>query len=47
VVFLTTLVDDPASVQAFGLYGCMSILVGIVFLFVTTRQKFAAEPEDN
>ena len=47
VVFLTTLVDDPASVQAFVLYGCMSILVGIVFLFVTTRQKFAAEPEDN
>ena len=47
VVFLTTLVDDPASVQAFVLYGCMSILVGIVFIFVTTRQRFAAEPEDN
>jgi POT family proton-dependent oligopeptide transporter len=47
VVFLTTLVDDPASVQAFVLYGCMSILVGIVFLFVTTRQRFAAEPEES
>ncbi len=47
VVFLTTLVDDPASVQAFVLYGCMSILVGIVFIFVTTRQRFAAEPEEN
>ena len=47
VVFLTTLVDDPASVQAFVLYGSMSILVGIVFIFVTTRQRFAAEPEDN
>ena len=47
VVFLTTLVDDPASVQAFVLYGCMSILVGIVFIFVTTRQRFAAEPEES
>ena len=47
VVFLTTLVDDPASVQAFVLYGCMSILVGIVFLFVTTRQRFAAEVEED
>ena len=47
VVFLTTLVDDPASVQAFVLYGCMSILVGIVFIFVTTRQRFAAEAEED
>ena len=47
VVFLTTLVDDPASVHAFVLYGSMSILVGIIFLFVTSRKRFAAEPEDN
>ena len=47
VVFLTSLVDNPASVQAFVLYGSMSILVGIVFIYVTTRPRFAAEPEEN
>ena len=45
VVFLTTLVDDPASVQAFVLYGCMSLLVGFIFLFITSRPKFKAEEE--
>ena len=47
VVFLTSLVDNPASVQAFVLYGSMSILVGIAFIYVTTRPRFAAEPEEN
>lgn len=47
VVFLTGLVSDPASVQAFILYGCMSICVGAIFLFVTSRPRFAAEEEEN
>lgn len=45
VVFLTTLVDDPASVQAFVLYGCMSLMVGFIFLFITSRPNFKAEEE--
>lgn len=46
VVFLTSLVNDPASVSAFVLYGVMSVCVGIVFLFVTSRPNFKAEEED-
>ena len=46
VVCLTSLVNDPASVNAFVLYGCMSLCVGIVFLFVTSRPNFKAEEED-
>ena len=45
VVFLTSLVDDPASVNAFVLYGVMSLCVGMVFLFVTSRPNFKAEEE--
>ncbi len=45
VVFLSSLVDDPAGVNAFVLYGCMSLLVGFIFLFVTSRPSFAAEQE--
>jgi POT family proton-dependent oligopeptide transporter len=45
VVFLSSLVDDPAGVNAFVLYGCMSLLVGFIFLFVTTRPGFNAEQE--
>ena len=45
VVFLTSLVDDPASVNAFVLYGVMSLCVGVVFLFVTSRPRFKAEEE--
>ena len=45
VVFLTTLVDDPAGVNAFILYGCMSLLVGGIFLFVTSRPALKAEQE--
>jgi POT family proton-dependent oligopeptide transporter len=45
VVFLSSLVDDPASVNAFVLYGVMSLCVGMVFLFVTSRPNFKAEEE--
>ena len=47
VVFLTSLVNDPASVSAFVLYGCMSLCVGIIFLFVTSRPNFKAEEEED
>lgn len=47
VVFLTSLVDDPASVQAFVLYGCMSLCVGFIFLFVTSRPAFKADAEES
>ena len=46
VVFLTSLVNDPASVNAFVLYGVMSVCVGIAFLFVTSRPNFKAEEEE-
>ncbi len=45
VVFLTSLVNDPASVHAFILYGCMSLCVGFIFLYVTSRPDFKAEEE--
>lgn len=48
VVFLTSLVSDPASTQAFLLYGTMSLCVGALFLFITGRPSLKAEtvPED-
>ena len=45
VVFLASLVDDPAGVSAFILYGCMSLCVGFIFLFITSRPNFKAEEE--
>ncbi len=45
VVFLASLVDDPAGVSAFILYGCMSLCVGFIFLYITTRPNFKAEEE--
>ena len=46
VVFLTSLVSDPASVNAFVLYGCMSVCVGLIFLYITSRPNFKAEEEE-
>ena len=45
VVFLASLVDDPAGVCAFILYGCMSLCVGFIFLYITSRPNFKAEEE--
>lgn len=45
VVFLASLVDDPAGVSAFILYGCMSLCVGFIFLYITSRPNFKAEEE--
>ncbi|MFI3244425.1 MAG: MFS transporter [Akkermansia sp.] len=49
IVVLSSLVSDPASVSTFLLYGFMSIIVGLIFIYVTTRPKFQAEeiPEDE
>lgn len=43
VIYMTTLVSDPASVSTFLLYGALSVLIGIIFIIVTTRPKFQAE----
>lgn len=43
VVYLTTLVANPASTSTFLLYGGLSVLIGCLFLFVTTRPAFRAE----
>ncbi len=43
VVFMTSLVNDPASTSTFCLYGTMCVLNGLLFLFVTTRPGFKAE----
>lgn len=43
VVYLTSLVTDPASTATFMMYGAMSIVVGLIFILVTSRKSFAAE----
>ncbi len=49
VVVLTTLVSDPASTSTFMLYSLLSLAVGILFIFVTTRRFFQPEsaPSDQ
>lgn len=43
VIYLTGIVDHPASTGTFLLYGAMSVIIGLVFIFVTTRKSFKAE----
>ncbi len=43
VVVFSSLVSDPASVSTFTIYGIMSMVVGLVFIYVITRRKFQAE----
>ncbi len=43
VVVFSSLVGDPASTSTFTIYGIMSMVVGFVFLYVTTRPRFQAE----
>lgn len=43
VILLTSLVSDPASTSTFLLYGAMSVVIGLVFILVTTRSSFQAE----
>ncbi len=44
VIYLTGLVNNPASTETFLLYGALSVCIGLVFIFVTTRRGFKAEP---
>lgn len=43
VIYLTSVVSDPASTSTFLLYGAMSVCIGLIFIFVTTRPGFKAE----
>ncbi len=43
VIYLTGLVDNPASAETFTLYGVLSVSIGLLFIFVTTRPSFKAE----
>ncbi len=37
VIYMTSLVDDPASTSTFLLYGGLCIVIGIIFILVTRR----------
>ncbi|MBQ2380118.1 MAG: MFS transporter [Akkermansia sp.] len=43
VIYLTGIVDDPASTSTFLLYGALSVVIGLIFILVTTRPGFKAE----
>ena len=45
VIYLTHLVDNPATTSTFLMYGCLSVVIGAIFILVTTRPWFAAEEE--
>ncbi len=47
VVVLTSLVSDPASQFTFMLYSVLTMVVGILFIFVTTRKFFQPESEEE
>lgn len=44
VIYLTHLVADPASTSTFLIYGGLSVVIGLIFLLVTTRPAMQAEP---
>ena len=37
VIYMTSLVDDPASTSTFLLYGGLCVIIGIIFILVTRR----------
>lgn len=43
VIYLTSIVSDPASTSTFMIYGALSVIIGLIFIFVTTRPGFRAE----
>ena len=43
VIYLTHLVTDPASTSTFLIYGGLSVVIGLIFLIVTTRPAMQAE----
>ncbi len=42
VIYLTSLVSDPASCSTFLIYAALSCFFGLLFLFVTSRRFFSA-----
>ncbi|MDO5449925.1 MAG: MFS transporter [Akkermansia sp.] len=42
IVYLTSIVGDPASTSTFILYGSMAVVIGIIFMLVTFRKSFSA-----
>ncbi len=47
VVVLTSMVNDPASQSTFMLYSVLTMVVGLLFIFVTTRKFSQAESEQE
>ncbi len=45
VVFIASLVSDPAAASTFCLYGSLCVVIGLIFLYVTSRPSFKAEAE--
>ena len=43
VIYLTGIVNEPASTETFLLYGALSVCIGLLFILVTTRKGFRAE----
>ena len=44
VMYLSSIVSDPAGTSTFMLYGSLAVLIGLIFMFVTSRRSFRAEP---
>lgn len=47
VIYLTHIVTDPASVSTFLIYGALSLVIGLIFLYVTSRPAMQAEPMEE
>ena len=47
VIYLTHLVSDPASTSTFLIYGALSVIIGLLFLLITTRPAMQAEPQED
>lgn len=43
VIALTSIVHDPASTSTFVIYGGLSVCIGLLFIFITTRPCFQTE----
>ncbi len=41
VIYMTSLVDDPAATSTFLLYGGMCVVIGIIFMLITRRFRTA------
>ncbi len=47
IIGLTAFVADPASTSTFLIYACLSFVVGLIFLFVTSRDFFKTSALEN